>query len=122
MIEEYDTEDVIKALEEKAWANGITILDVYDLDPSTSDTVIVNADSIFMNYNYSKVSYPFRLAHELSHLLYGDISSQVVYHFSECGKRGEELLAHKNAIKMLMGIKKPTSPTTFMTAYHVPSW
>ncbi|MCK8617331.1 ImmA/IrrE family metallo-endopeptidase [Fructobacillus sp. M158] len=122
MIEEYETEDVIKALEDKAWNNGITILDVYDLDPTTSDTVIVEAESIFMNYNSTKVSYAFRLAHELSHLLYGDTSSQAVYHFSEFGKRGEELLAHKNAIKMLIEIKRPTSVQTFMKVYNVPSW
>jgi Zn-dependent peptidase ImmA (M78 family) len=122
MIDRYKSNDVIESLEDVAYKNGITILDVYDLDKSTSDCVIMSVKTVFMNYSYDKVSYAFRLAHEISHILFGNPESQNVYYFSECGKRGEELEAHKNAIEMLMKIKRPTTVQTFMEAYSIPSW
>lgn len=114
--------EFIDELENIACKNDITILDVYDLDPSTSDSAIVPTRSVFMNYEYNKVSYAFRLAHELSHIIYGDRSAQQVYHFSEFGKRSEELSAHCHAIEILMNIQMPTSPITFMKYFKVPSW
>ncbi|MDD9139173.1 ImmA/IrrE family metallo-endopeptidase [Fructobacillus sp. CRL 2054] len=122
MEKTYEIEDVIQALNNLAWENDITILDIFDLDPTTSDTSIVIMRSVFMNRNYNRVAYPFRLAHEISHILYGDPSAQSVYHFSEFGKRGEELQAHKHAISLLMKIKKPASPLSFMECYKVPAW
>lgn len=93
------------------------------LKSDTPDVASPVDDSVIMNPNFeTQVTYNYRLAHELSHILYGDHEAQAVYQFSEYGKRGEELLAHRNAIKMLMSIEMPSSPLTFMNYYHVPAW
>lgn len=93
------------------------------LKSDTPDVASPVDDSVIMNPNFeTQVTYNYRLAHELSHILYGDHEAQAVYQFSEYGKRGEELLAHRNAIKMLMSIEMPSSPLTFMSYYRVPAW
>lgn len=116
-------EEIQEALQNIATKNGIKIVDVDDVKSKVPDTTWPSIKAIMMNFNFAtKVSYNFRLAHELSHLLYGDTSLQDVYQFCEFGKRGEELLAHKNAVKMLMEIKRPTNVHTFMDFYDVPSW
>lgn len=74
-----------------------------------------------MVYEYNKLSYAFCLAHELSHIVYGDKLSQRVYHFSEFGKHFEKLSAHFHAIEMLVNTQMPTSPMTFMEYFNVPS-
>lgn len=116
-------EEIQESLQNIARKNDIKVLDVHDVKSNVPDTTWTAIKTIMMNFNFdTKVSYNFRLAHELSHLLYGDMSLQEVYQFSEFGKRGEELLAHKNAIKMLMEIERPTNVHTFMDFYDVPSW
>lgn len=116
-------EEITETLNNIASKNNIKIIDVDDVKSNVPDTTWTSIEAIMMNINfYTRVSYNFRLAHELSHLLYGDTSFQRVYQFCEFGKRGEELLAHKNAIKVLMEIKRPTSVETFMDFYNVPSW
>ena len=100
-------------------------VDVYFLNmkSSTPDVAIPRDDTVVMNSNFTtKVSLMYRFSHELSHVLYGDPDAQAVYYFSEYGKRGEERLAHRNAIRMLMSIEMPTNVNTFMEYYHVPSW
>lgn len=93
------------------------------LKSDTPDVASPVDDSVIMNPNFeTQVTYNYRLAHELSHIIYGDADAQSVYQFSEYGKRGEELLAHRNAIRMLMSIEIPSSPLTFMNYYHVPAW
>lgn len=100
-------------------------VDVYFLNmkSSTPDVAIPRDNTVVMNSNFTtKVSLMYRFSHELSHVLYGDPDAQAVYYFSEYGKRGEERLAHRNAIRMLMSIEMPTNVNTFMEYYHVPSW
>lgn len=93
------------------------------LKSDTPDVASPVDDSVIMNPNFeTQVTYNYRLAHELSHIIYGDADAQSVYQFSEYGKRGEELLAHRNAIRMLMSIEMPSSPFNFMSYYHIPSW
>lgn len=122
-IDSYLCEDIEESLKKIATKNNVKILNVDDVKNNVPDTTWFSIKAIMMNINfYTKVSYQFRLAHELSHLLYGDTSLQSVYQFSEFGKRGEELIAHKNAIKMLMELKRPTNVQTFMEVYRVPSW
>ena len=116
-------EEIQEALQNIATKNDVKVLNVDDVKSNVPDTTWPSCKAIMMNINFNtNVSYHFRLAHELSHLLYGDTSLQDVYQFSEFGKRGEELIAHKNAIKMLMKIKRPTNVQTFMEVYKVPSW
>ncbi|MDV3544905.1 ImmA/IrrE family metallo-endopeptidase [Leuconostoc falkenbergense] len=116
------TENIENTLLDIAKRNFV---DVYFLNmkSSTPDVAIPRDDTVVMNPNFTtKVSLMYRFSHELSHVLYGDPDAQAVYYFSEYGKRGEERLAHRNAIRMLMSIEMPTSVNTFMEYYHVPSW
>lgn len=116
------TENIENTLLDIAKRNFV---DVYFLNmkSSTPDVAIPRDDTVVMNPNFTtKVSLMYRFSHELSHVLYGDPDAQAVYYFSEYGKRGEERLAHRNAIRMLMSIEMPTNVNTFMEYYHVPSW
>lgn len=115
--------EIVDELQKQAKVHNIDILDIFDLSSETPDFSVVKRQGVFMNINFdTKVSYEFRLAHELSHLIYGDGDTQRIYTFSEFGHRREELLAHKNAIRMLMSIEMPTNTNTFMEYYSVPSW
>lgn len=115
--------EIADELKDQAKCHNIDILDIFDLTAETPDFSVVKRQGIFMNLNFdTKVSYEFRLAHELSHLIYGDGDIQRIYTFSEFGHRREELLAHRNAIRMLMSIEMPTNVNTFMEYYSVPSW
>lgn len=117
------SDEVISKLLVIADSNSIIIRDNLNLTTGTPDVCFTYDKGIVMNPNWDiKVNYSFRLSHELSHILYGDPDAQSVYQFSEYGKRGEELLAHRNAIRMLMSIEIPSNPFTFMSYYKVPSW
>ncbi|USS91994.1 ImmA/IrrE family metallo-endopeptidase [Fructobacillus americanaquae] len=115
-------EEIIYSLEKIAKQNTITIVDVDSLDDDDSDTSMPDNKIVFMNPAYKKSSYAFRLAHELSHIMYGNNLPNAVYRFSPYFQRGEEYEMHKHAIDMLMGIKRPTSVQTFMEVYKIPSW
>ena len=123
MIKDYLYMQITSSLESLACNNDITLVNAEDLSENVPDTALINTRAVIMNKQFDiNVDYTYRLAHELSHVLYGDKDAQAVYQFSEYGKRGEELLAHKNAIKMLMSIEMPTTVNGFMEYYHVPSW
>lgn len=123
MIKDYLYMQIISYLESLACNNDITLVNAEDLSENVPDTALINTRAVIMNENFDiNVDYTYRLAHELSHILYGDHDAQAVYQFSEYGKRGEELLAHRNAIRMLMSIEIPSNPFTFMSYYKVPSW
>ncbi|WP_349550783.1 ImmA/IrrE family metallo-endopeptidase [Leuconostoc pseudomesenteroides] len=115
--------EIAEDLQKQAKIHSIDILDIFDLSTETPDFSVVRRQGVFMNINFdTKVSYEFRLAHEMSHLIYGDGDMQRIYTFSEFGHRHEELIAHRNAIRILMSIEMPTSVNTFMEYYRVPSW
>lgn len=115
--------EVLTKLSIIATENNIIIRDNLNLMTNTPDVCFTYDKGVVMNPNFeTRVAYNYRFAHEISHILYGDHDAQAVYQFSEYGKRGEELLAHKNAIKMLMSIEMPTTVNGFMEYYHVPSW
>lgn len=123
MIKDYLYMQITSSLESLACNNDITLVNAEDLSENVPDTALINTRAVIMNKQFDiNVDYTYRLAHELSHILYGDKDAQAVYQFSEYGKRGEELLAHKNAIRMLMSIEMPSSPFNFMSYYHIPSW
>lgn len=123
MIKDYLYMQITSSLESLACNNDITLANAEDLSENVPDTALINTRAVIMNKQFDiNVDYTYRLAHELSHVLYGDKDAQAVYQFSEYGKRGEELLAHKNAIKMLMSIEMPTTVNGFMEYYHVPYW
>lgn len=115
--------EIVQNVESIAQKNNVIVILADNLLSHVPDTALVKSRAIIMNDNFDiGVDYCYRLSHELSHILYGDHEAQAVYQFSEYGKRGEELLAHRNAIKMLMSIKMPSSPLTFMSYYCVPAW
>ncbi len=123
MIKDYLYTQITSSLETLACNNDVSIVDADDLSTNVPDTALVNTRAVIMNKYFDvNVDYAYRLAHELSHILYGDHEAQAVYQFSEYGKRGEELLAHRNAIRMLMSIEMPSNPLTFMSYYRVPAW
>lgn len=123
MIKDYLYMQITSSLESLAYNHDITLVNAEDLSENVPDTALINTRAIIMNKQFDiNVDYTYRLAHELSHILYGDKDAQAVYQFSEYGKRGEELLAHRNAIRMLMSIEMPSSPFNFMSYYHIPSW
>lgn len=123
MITDYLYMQITSSLESLACNNDITLVNAEDLSENVPDTALINTRAVIMNEHFDiNVDYTYRLAHELSHILYGDHDAQAVYQFSEYGKRGEELLAHRNAIRMLMSIEIPSNPFTFMSYYKVPSW
>lgn len=123
MTPEYLKQQIITCLEEIAAKHSIAVVAAEDLSTNVPDSALINSRVVVMNSNLDTgVDYTYRLAHELSHILYGDRDMQIVYQFSEYGKRGEELLAHKNAIEMLMTIKMPASPLRFIDFYNIPAW
>lgn len=123
MIERHLEIEITNALKEIACNHNIIVEDNINLSSGTPDFSVVNRQGVFMNKNFdTNVSFNFRLAHELSHLIYGNKDIQKIYTFSEFGHRHEELLAHRNAIRMLMSIEMPTTVNGFMEYYHVPSW
>lgn len=118
-----DKSEIEDYLFKLATNNDIAICEADDLESSTPDTAITSIKVIVMNMNFATCSsYLYRLAHEISHILYGDKELQGVYNFSEFGKRGEELKAHHNAVKLLLNIEQPTSVINFMDFYRVPAW
>lgn len=123
MTPEYLNQQIVTSLEEIAAKHNISVVSAEDLSTNVPDSALINSRVVVMNSKLdTSVDYAYRLAHELSHILYGDRDMQIVYQFSEYGKRGEELLAHRNAIKMLMVIKMPVSPLSFMNFYNIPAW
>lgn len=118
-----DKSEIEDYLFKLATNNDIAICEADDLESSTPDTAITSIKVIVMNMNFVTCSsYLYRLAHELSHILYGDQELQGVYNFSEFGKRGEELKAHHNAVKLLLTIKRPNNAANFMDFYQIPAW
>lgn len=118
-----DKSEIEDYLFKLATNNDIAICEADDLEISTPDTAITSIKVIVMNINFATCSsYLYRLAHELSHILYGDQELQGVYNFSEFGKRGEELKAHHNAVKLLLTIKRPNNAANFMDFYQIPAW
>lgn len=115
-------DDILYDLENVAQSNDITIIDVDQLSESAPDSSIEKSKLILMNPAYNKSSYEFRLAHEMSHIIYGSECPDEVYQFSPDVKRGDELVTHKHAIDMLMDIELPTTPFTFMDFYKIPYW
>lgn len=123
MNNDYLYQQIVSLLENKALTNDVVFVNAYDLSPDVPDAALIKTRAIIMNNFFDiNAGYAYRFAHELSHILYGDPDAQSVYYFSEYGKRGEELLAHRNAIHMLMSIEMPSSPLTFMDYYRVPAW
>jgi len=72
-------------------------------DSSDSDMSNINKRVIIFNPNFeTSFSVPFRIAHEMSHILYG--SSSKTYTFSPLSKKTEEIEANIHGIQILADI------------------
>lgn len=72
-------------------------------DSSDSDMSNINKRVIIFNPNFeTSFSVPFRIAHEMSHILYG--SSSKTYTFSPLSKKTEEIEANLHGIQILADI------------------
>lgn len=94
-------EEIQYYLEKLAYKHGITIERV-PLRSHVPDVAVPHDKLVIMNVNSNiKYKYVYRLAHELAHILYGDPNDHKAYSFSIGAKRAEEIMAHKNAVKLL---------------------
>ncbi|WP_349534000.1 hypothetical protein [Leuconostoc citreum] len=76
---------IYDALYDLAGERNISIYKLL-LKSNTPDVTSPVDNSVIMNPNFeTQVTYDYRLAHELSHILYGDHEAQAVYQFSEYG-------------------------------------
>ncbi|MCM0582153.1 hypothetical protein H9L19_06650 [Weissella diestrammenae] len=98
------------------------------LDESTPDICYPKHRKIIINKNYNTIiSIAFRLAHEMSHILYGDSDAQGVYAFSPLSKKFEERLAHENGIELIARYVYSDTPVenrnylNFMYEFGLPS-
>lgn len=72
-------------------------------DYSDSDMSNINKRVIIFNPNFeTSFSVPFRIAHEMSHILYG--SGSETYTFSPLSKKTEEIEANMHGIQILADI------------------
>lgn len=94
--------ETIEVLEFTMQANNVKLIAVHgttfdaDLSNKSKRTVIINP-----NFN-TTFSLPFRIAHELAHVLYGENSK--TYLFSPLSKKTEETNANLLGIKLLSDI------------------
>ncbi|WP_270314627.1 hypothetical protein [Leuconostoc citreum] len=77
MIKDYLYTQITSSLETLACNNDVSIVDADDLSTNVPDTALVNTRAVIMNKYFDvNVDYAYRLAHELSHILYGDHEAQ----------------------------------------------
>ncbi|TYC50853.1 ImmA/IrrE family metallo-endopeptidase [Weissella muntiaci] len=100
----YFQQEMYSQLSTIASRNGIEII-VVDRKDDEPDLAIAGDNIIFLNKNYvTSFSIVFRLAHELAHLLYGDLEDQKAYAFSPLSEKYEERRAHYGASKIIASI------------------
>ncbi len=95
-------QEVSEILNDKISEFKITVISMPS-DSSDSDMSNINKRVIIFNPNFeTSFSVPFRIAHEMSHILYG--SGSKTYTFSPLSKKTEEIEANMHGIKILADI------------------
>ena len=98
-------EEIIDELLALASRNGIEVTNVTTHDDSSPDVAFPFIRRIMMNPNYqTSYSFVFRLAHEISHILFGDDDLLPYYRFSPFFLKAEENSANTNAIRLIARI------------------
>lgn len=116
-------EDITDYLKWIAKENNIHILEIFDSDSNLKDAALPNSKLVIMNLSFNpRESYCFRLAHELSHILFGDSVDQQLYAFSPLSNKTEEMIANTNAIRLLIDYNTPASVESFMQLHNLPGW
>ncbi|WP_273705968.1 ImmA/IrrE family metallo-endopeptidase [Leuconostoc mesenteroides] len=94
--------EVTDIVYEKIAENNINVINI-SASETDSDIANINKRVIVFNPNFDTTfSVPFRLAHEMSHVLYGSRSK--TYTFSPLSKSTEEIEANLNGIQILADI------------------
>lgn len=95
--------------------------------PSDPDVAFCNQKIINMNTNFeSNISVAFRIAHEISHILFSKPS--FLYTFSPYVKNKEERQTNERAIHMIARLiyedvpKDQINWLNFMNEFNLPSW
>lgn len=106
--------------------NGIGFIATKDLGPFTPSAADTQERRVVLNLNWHiKKQIVFQMAHELAHIVNGDVSKQTLY-FTP-GKSGIELEANRTAIKMVMPYYlrdrrvDQINPNEFMDIFAIPS-
>lgn len=95
-------QEVSEILNDKISEFKITVISMPS-DSSDSDMSNINKRVIIFNPNFeTSFSVPFRIAHEMSHILYG--SGSKTYTFSPLSKKTEEIEANMHGIRILADI------------------
>lgn len=116
-------EEITDYLKWIAKENDVHILEIFDSDSNLKDAALPNSKLVIMNLSFkTRESYCFRLAHELSHILFGDSVDQQLYAYSPLSHKSEEILANTNAIRLLLNYSTPASVESFMQLHHLPGW
>ncbi|GAK31833.1 hypothetical protein WOSG25_170160 [Weissella oryzae SG25] len=109
--------------------NGIEVVVTDRLESHDTDIAIPAARKVIINENSStNIDVSFRLAHELSHILFGNSESDEVYSFSIGSQRTSEINANKNALSMITKFVYLDTPLeyrnyiNFMNAFGLPSY
>jgi Domain of unknown function (DUF955). len=121
--------DVLQYLLFIANKNDIRVVLSDELSSSTADFAITKLRTVVMNVNLdSGIELVFRLAHELSHLLFGDSDNVKLYQFSPYFQKSEERTAHNQAMHMIAKFVFQDTPIeyrnylNFMDILGLPSW
>lgn len=107
---------------------GVILLPTDRLSPDVPDVADLATRQVVFNTNSSLVTQvPFRLAHELMHIVHAEPYSHrmVAYHAYDVGNP-DERMANNQAIKFLMNIYMEEAEEfnwlQFMEAYGIPSY
>lgn len=121
--------DLINYLYFIAKRNDINLKITSLLDSSTPDISVPSQRKIIINENFgTSIDVSVRLAHELSHILFGEFEVDTVYSFSIGAKRRSERLAHENALRMIAKFVYTDVPLeyrnyiNFMNAFGLPCY
>ncbi|GEK28871.1 ImmA/IrrE family metallo-endopeptidase [Furfurilactobacillus siliginis] len=119
-------EELFKKLLYIADRSGITITDI-EGSSSDPDIAFCKQRIINLNSNFdSEISVAFRLAHEISHILFS--KPTFLYTFSPYTKNKEERETNERAIRMIARLmyedvtKDQINWLNFMNEFNLPSW
>lgn len=119
-------DEILTDLANFALENKISFMATSKLGPNTPSASDTEARSVVLNLNWHiKKQLAFQLAHEIAHIVNGDVSNQVLY-FTP-GKTGIELEANRTAIKLVMPYylrdrrADQVNPVEFMNIFAIPS-
>ncbi|WP_134644652.1 hypothetical protein [Weissella cibaria] len=108
--------DLINYLNIISNRNDIKVVYSQELDAYTPDLSVPSQRKIIINRkSNNNVSVAFRLAHELSHILFGSVEQNRVYAFSIGATKSSERIAHEQAMHMIVKYVFQDTPSNIET-------